>query len=209
MPLVNALGVFACAVSPAVVLGVTVVFPKPYRVILALSSSFAFVLSFILCAAVWTAIPPLRGSLLALVLYSTAIQEVGRWAVYRCYVQLQRHIAAMRGIAAHSLSSLSSPVAIFGERFACAVAMGVGIGATHTLLLTGRLYGDALQPGSIYVEQCALSRHALAALVALAFCALQVLWTVHAFTHAYPTNSRASIAFVVGALRAARGSTRS
>lgn len=196
--LINALGVFACAVSPAVVLGATVVLPRPYRVILALSSSFAFVLSFILCSLVWTVVPALRGSLLALVLYSTAIQELGRWGVYWCYVQLQEHIAAMRGIATHSLSSLSSPVDILGERFACATAMGVGIGATHTLLLTGKLYGDALQPGSVYVEQCAISRHALAALVALAFCALQVVWTIYAFTHAYPAKSKPAVALIVG-----------
>lgn len=196
--LINALGLFACAVSPAVVLGAMVVLPRPYLVILALSSSFAFVLSFILCSLVWTVVPAIRGWLFALVLYSTIIQELGRWGVYWCYVQLQEHIAVMRGIATHSLSSLTSPVDIFGERFACATAMGVGIGATHTLLLTGKLYGDALQPGSVYAEECAMSRHAISALVALAFCALQVIWTVYAFTHAYPSKSNSAVLLIVG-----------
>ncbi|KAG8468502.1 hypothetical protein KFE25_013585 [Diacronema lutheri] len=207
MPLLNAVGVFGCATSPALVLGAMVVLPRPYRVILALSSSFAFVLAFILCGLVWTVIPPLRASLVVLVLYSTAIQEAARWAMYSCHVRLQGSLGAMRGVSSHSLASLSSPVAVFGERCACATSIGVGIGATHTLLLTGRLYGVALQPGSVYAEHCAISRHALAALVALAFCALQVLWTLYAFAHAYPRRSCASVALLVGSHLLASGLT--
>jgi anterior pharynx defective protein 1 len=205
--LVNAVGVFCCALSPALVLGVLVVFPRPYRVILALSSAFAFVLTFMLSGLVWTAIPPLRGSLIAIVLYSTAFQELGRWLMYLCYVQLQHQIAEMRGISIHSLSNLTSASAVLGERFACSAAIGVGIAATHALLLTGRLLKDTMQPGSLYVDECSLSRYGLAALVALAFVALQVLWTIYAFTHAFPSNSVWPVALVVGT-RARRGPER-
>jgi small-conductance mechanosensitive channel len=200
MPAVNALGVFACALSPALVLGAVVVFPRPDRMILALTSAFVFVLAFMLTGIVWTVLTPLRGSLLVLALYATVFQELGRWVMYRCAVWLQRSLVDMRGISEHREASLSSPLAVFGERVAAATAIGVGIAATHGLLLTGRLLKDAASPGSLYVDGCALSRYALASLVALAFVALQVLWTIYAFVHAFPTKSPIGIALVAGTL---------
>lgn len=198
MPAVNAFGVFACALSPALVLGAVVVFPRPDRMILALTSAFVFVLAFMLTGMVWTVLTPLRGSLLVLAVYATAFQELGRWGMYRCAVSLQRSLVDMRGISEHREASLSSPLAVFGERVAAATAIGVGIAATQGLLLTGRLLKDAASPGSLYVDGCVLSRYGLTSLVALAFVALQVLWTIYAFVYAFPAKSPVGVAFVAG-----------
>jgi len=145
MPLVNAVGVFACALSPALVLGALVVYPHPYLVILALSGAFGFVVAFMLCGLVWTLLSPLRGSVVALMLCSTVIMELGRWGMYWCHDQVQDKVASLSGVASHRVADGSPPLALFAEQFAWATAIGTGIAATHGLLMTGRLYGDAMQ----------------------------------------------------------------
>eukprot|EP00307_Rebecca_sp_RCC1486_P007077 CAMPEP_0119418916 /NCGR_PEP_ID=MMETSP1335-20130426/19467_1 /TAXON_ID=259385 /ORGANISM="Chrysoculter rhomboideus, Strain RCC1486" /LENGTH=225 /DNA_ID=CAMNT_0007444189 /DNA_START=104 /DNA_END=782 /DNA_ORIENTATION=- len=156
---------------------------------------------------IWTVIPPMRSYLVVLAIYSTGIQELGRYGMYVAYVRLQKMIAAMRGISSHSLDYALSPSHAFTERVACATAIGVGIGATHALLLTGRQLSDASSPGSSYVEGCVLSQYGLSALVALAFALLHVLWTVYAFIEAYPRESPSAICLIIASHLAASGLT--
>lgn len=139
-----------------------------------------------------------------LAVYSTAIQELGRFGMYVAYVRLQKTIATMRGISSHSLDFAASPAHAFMERVACATAIGVGTGATHALLITGRQLSDASSPGSSYVPGCAMSQYGLGALVALAFALLHVVWTIYAFVDAYPRQSKAGVGLVAGARAAER-----
>lgn len=185
MPAALAASVYAAAFSPAAVLFATVVSRRPERVVVMFLSAFAWLVAISLTAAVWVAVPPLRGSTVWLLLHATLLQEASRFATYVAFVRLLRWLQV-----AGLLPTDTGPIS--AQLPGAAIANGVGIWIVHTLVLYGDVLWRSARPGSLYTPACSsLSAFGVDAICACGVGLNNVLLSLIGWTSAYPRRSPA------------------
>ena len=197
-------GVTSTALSPALVLFVTVVLPKPELVILAIGSAFMWLLSIFVCAAFWWATSS-AGDVLRILLvvpFGVGAQEASRYLTYWL------HMKMLHGLQSIGLQPTRSTSTSLPATAPAAVANGVGIGVVQMLVMYGDVAVRTLQPGSLYTEACAdLSLFAVGALCSLGMLLMNVLLSMLGWTTAYPERSPKLLAAIVGLHLLASAST--
>ena len=178
-------GCITVAFSPSLVLLLMVVSRQPELVVVMVGSAFVWLLAISLVALVWAVLVPARGMVWLLVLYAAGLLEFSRWFAYKVHMRL------LRGLKAAGMEPVPpSRAPTAAALLPAAVAHGLGVGMTQTLVMQGDVLGRALLPGTLYDTSCGLSVFSAASLAALGMQLLNVLLSIIGWTAAYPHASR-------------------
>lgn len=169
-----ALGCFSATYSSAAVLFAMVVARSPELVLLMLAAAFIWLIGITIVASVWVAAAPAREQLWLLLLYAVPIQEACRWLTYQAYVALLQGLERAQLLpaplahrqltpGAHHPTNTPAPDVLHTDRatpgaditLPAAVAAGLGVGLTQTVVLYGDVLWHSSQPGSLYNDACA------------------------------------------------------
>ena len=197
-------GTTTVALSPAVVLLVTVVLERPELVILSIGSACVWLLAITLCAVFWwaTAAAGVVSQLVLVVVFGVLVQEASRWLSYALYLKL------LHGLRSVGLQPAQSSIDKLHASAPAAVANGVGIGVVQVFVMYGDVAARTLLPGGLYTEACdSLSLFAVDALLSLGMLLLNVLLSLLGWTAAYPRRSRKLVGALLGLHLLASAST--
>ena len=150
MALLLLIGCLLVAYSLPVVLFVATTASRPQLLVLTVTSSFVWLLSFLLTSFLWSLLPhdsddSLRNETWPLVLMGSFFQEVVRLLLLLAYTAYARSFSVV------GLHALLFPLT---DLFA-AIALGVGFAFAHTLVVYGSVLAYAGEWGALYLPSSA------------------------------------------------------
>lgn len=162
------------AFGPALALFWMFIAPSAQLVVLMVGSSFFWLLSILLTSMLWYVLVPLRTHYWFIVPFAVLLQEAMRWAFYKLYAKAQK------AFTGGSSPNVAVPHAL--DYFSASLAIGLGFGFTHGVVMYGSVLASANGPGSLYAPACpSVSLFLLSAVFALAFITMHVLLSVLSF----------------------------
>uniref|UniRef100_A0A7S3ZIR3 Uncharacterized protein n=2 Tax=Lotharella globosa TaxID=91324 RepID=A0A7S3ZIR3_9EUKA len=156
---------------------------QPQAIILALSSSFFFLMGQVCASIVWISLVPLRSITPFQLVVRVIVLELTRYVYYRLYEAAELSFTVMTpSVSIYPLQDISS-----------SIVSGMGFGLMHTVTLYGILLSYSTGDATLFSPRCEqMSAFTLAAWLSLAFNALHVLLMILAFD-GYRRGSRLRI----------------
>eukprot|EP01097_Dermamoeba_algensis_P002115 TRINITY_DN183_c0_g2_i1.p1 TRINITY_DN183_c0_g2~~TRINITY_DN183_c0_g2_i1.p1 ORF type:complete len:246 (+),score=37.24 TRINITY_DN183_c0_g2_i1:39-776(+) len=184
---------FGCmfvALAPSLALFIQVTLKRPVWVVLAIGSSFFWLLAVLLSSVIWYIISPLRSSGIFAVLISVPLQELSRWLFYKLYAKMDIKLST-RPTLFNQLCEYSS--------------IGLGSGLIYVLVMYSPFLWTSRLQGALLTDHCpALNLFVFSAVNSFFFSIIHVQLTVMAML-AYKNNSLI-LSVVVGLLHMAASS---
>lgn len=178
MTVASFLGCFLLGAGPGFTIFAVVIAPKPFLVLIVLTSAFYWLLSLIFVAGLWRAFMPLGPAMwpyIAVVFSAVVVQEAMRVLYWQLHVRLER---GLESIAASQMRPRLTAL----DKIEMALAGGLGQGAAHSALFFLSLLTPLLGPATFYNDQCPyLPFFAIAALASLPLLLLHTFGMVVSF----------------------------
>jgi anterior pharynx defective protein 1 len=174
MTLLMFIGCSLVAFGPALALFIMFISKSGQLVVLMIGSSFFWLVSILVSSIVWYIFVPLRTYFAFIIPFAVLLQEGMRWLFFKLYLK------AERGLTMGSKSGVGIPHTL--DNFSASLAIGLGFGLTHGVVMYGSVLVAAIGPGSLFVPACPqISLFLLSAMFALAFITMHVLLSVISF----------------------------
>lgn len=180
MTVAAGIGYVLLALGPSLALFTAVISPKPFLVLILLSSTLLWLMSLIVLSAVWRAFIPFKTAsswpYALVILTSVAFQEVLRVFLWRLYKWMEEVLNAFA-------DRVSKPRLYITDKMQIALAGGMGHGVAHAVFFCISLLTPAFGPATYYVEKCSqIPFFLVSSLIALAFVTIHTFSMVIAFS---------------------------
>jgi len=193
---------FACsllAFGPALALFLVFLLNRAPLIVLCLGSSLFWIVSIILSSIIWYEALPFRTSFAFVIPFSVLVQEAMRWAFYQLFCLTKTTLS--KSVSAHS-SGVTVEKAL--DPFGSSIAIGLGFGLTHAVVMYGSILVESTGPGTLLAPGCKdISIFVLSAFFSSAFIMMHVLLSLISFDVFRKGNTRRSCAIgssiIVGA----------
>jgi len=167
---------FGClfvAFSPAFAIFVWAIAPNARLVIVAIGSSFFWLLSILLASIWWYIIPPLKSVMYWTIPWSVFFQELFRFLFLKLYTKAERGFIRR---------TQTAKLTTHPDDLLASLAFGLGSGVTHSLVTYLTLLWEATGPASYFSPSCpSVSIFILSALQSFCFILFHCMWSVVAF----------------------------
>lgn len=168
------LGCSLVAFGPALALFIMFISKSSQLIILMIGSSFFWLVSILASSIVWYIFVPLRTYFAFIIPFAVLLQEGMRWLFFKLYAKAEKGFMDNSKTATAATRSL--------DNFLASLAIGLGFGLTHGVVMYGSVLAGSLGPGSLFTPACPqISLFLLSAVFALAFIAMHVLLSVISF----------------------------
>lgn len=179
MTVAAGIGYALLALGPSLSLFIAVISPKPFLVLILLSSTLLWLMSLIALSAIWRAFLPFKTAswwpYALVILTSVAFQEGLRLFLWRLYKRLEEILDAFA-------DRVSKPRLYITDKMQIALAGGMGHGVAHAVFFCISLLTPAFGPATYYVEKCSqIPFFLVSSLIALAFVTIHTFSMVVAF----------------------------
>merc|ERR1712232_820710 len=180
------IGCALIAFSPAVLFYALVVMRSHKLTVLSIGAGFFWVASVCLASILWYIIKPLRLIYPQItVIVAVILSEASRWLFWVVWTKGQESLMQRTG------DNVSQ-----GTKLGEAVASGLGIGLTYSLVMYAGVLWEALGPATLMSKSCpTASVFAISAILAMAWTILHTLWAIVAF-HGYYEKSKWRVGLV-------------
>lgn len=179
MTWLGAAGGALVAFGPLTALAIFVVARRSHLSIIAVVAAFAWMLSNVLAAVVWVAIPPLKSEWFWVLPSGVAVQELCRWLFFRGYARVER--AIKRALDASAADE------DMGERdevltdLSSSLSAGTGYGLMQAVIVYGSVLENGFGDGTYFTAQCPWSLFTMMSLTTCCVSISQVAWMILAF----------------------------
>ncbi|CAF0876993.1 unnamed protein product [Rotaria sp. Silwood1] len=147
----------------------------PFRIIIAMTSAFFWLLSLLLSSLLWFIVVPLRNQLAFAVPFAVLFQEIFRYLFYRVIKKAEFALQKVQ------LQELTEKGMVF-DRFAVAYAAGYGFGFISGTFAIVNVLSDMTGPGTIGIFGHSQDFFIATAFLTLAIILLNTFWGVVFFT---------------------------
>jgi len=185
------------AFSPAVIIFVLFIAKSSQLVVLSVGSSFFWLCSVLLSSTTWLIFLHLRSEYIFILFYSVLIQESMRIVFYTLFLKAERR-GFTQGVSTLLFSPFKSSSSYnrldrtrsetekrrerVMDYFSSALAIGLGFGVTHSMIMYGSILAHASGRGNLMSEACGnISVFVLSAIMAVAFTVMHVFLSLCAF----------------------------
>ena len=169
------------AFGPLTALGALVVAQRSHLSIIAVVSAFFWMVSGVVSAALWVAVPGLQTEWFWVVPSGVLIQEAVRWMFFVCYRRAENAInLALDGGRGSSdeTESKSAPLTDLSS----ALSAGVGHGLMQAVIVFGSVLENGFGEGTYFTSTCtSMSLFTLLAFTVCFISIMQVAWMILAF----------------------------
>jgi len=169
---------FGClfiALGPPAAIFSLIVAKSPRLIILTIGSSFFWLVSILLASIWWKIIAPLQTVYYWIVPWSVIFQELTRFAFYKLYLKAEKGFVVKRNQQTAHLTT-------HPDELKASLALGLGIGITHSLITYVTVMWEAAGPASAFSPACpSVNLFLTSALMSLCFILLNVFWTIISF----------------------------
>ncbi|CAF1349633.1 unnamed protein product [Rotaria sp. Silwood1] len=147
----------------------------PFRVIIAMTSAFFWLLSLLLSSFLWFAVVPLRNQLAFAVPFAVIFQEIFRYLFYRIIKKAEFALQKVQ------MQELTDKGMVF-DRFAVAYASGYGFGLISGTFAIVNVLSDMIGPATIGIFGHSQNFFIATAFLTLCVILLNTFWSVIFFT---------------------------
>jgi len=147
----------------------------PFRIIIAMTSAFFWLLALLISSLLWFAVVPLREQLAFAVPFAVLFQEIFRYLFYRVIKKAEMALEKVQ------MQELTDKGMVF-DRFAVAYASGYGFGLISGTFAIVNVLSDMTGPGTIGIFGHSQDFFIATAFLTLAIILLNTFWGVIFFT---------------------------
>jgi anterior pharynx defective protein 1 len=181
------------AFGPIAAIAILLVSKRSHLSIISVVGAFAWMLSNVISAVLWVAIPPLKASWLWVIPSGVVVQEIMRYGFYCLYARSEKAIVkAMHGTTTQTQQSTQDvPRDVPLNDLSSSFSSGVGYGLMQSIVVFGSVLENGFGDGTYYTTSCsAVSLFTLTAFTTCFVSIMQISWMIIAF------NGYRNISFV-------------
>jgi len=169
---------FGClfiALAPPTAIFSLIIAQNPRLIILTIGGSFFWLLSILIASIWWSIIAPLQNVYYWIIPWSVLFQEAIRFIFYKLYTKAEKGFVAKR-------TQQTSHLTTHPDELKASLALGLGIGITHSLITYVTVMWEASGPAAAFSPACpSVNLFLTSALLSLCFILLNVFWTIISF----------------------------